>query len=213
MPERFARFYVGAWLLACVVALVLAAQRQREFRLLTRAYARSLLVPWKLATFATACVGMVLVAPISGDPTWDAVDGGGMSLLCYLTAPWALGVLTRAIARLEKPRPVELYGAVCAWMFTASWFYDGWIWYRDGHYPSSWAANILASSFLYALGGTLWSLEDGERWPTLGFLHPDWPRPSAASRRVAWAALGIIVAVLLMLSPFLAMAWQTLFGR
>ena len=87
--------YVGAWAVACAVAIVLAvvavvAARRGRLAIARAAYWRGLARPWKLVTFAVACAGMVLVAPRTGDPTWDAVDGGFMSVLAFTTGPWAL---------------------------------------------------------------------------------------------------------------------------
>lgn len=208
------RVYVAAWSLATLIAILVAVLRRDRIRLFSRDYLRWLAAPWKLATVALALAGMLLLGPISGDPTWDVVTAGGMSTLTFATAPFALAVLARALRRTERARPAELYVAIVAWLFSASWLYDGWILLRDHAYPRAWWSNLMASTVLYLLAGALWGLEDGlGRWPTFGFAKPRWPDPAATSRKVAWAVLAIIVATAAMLSPFLWFAWKELRGR
>jgi hypothetical protein len=207
MPASFVSIYLPLWGAACLIAVALAAQRPASITLLHRAYWRWLLRPWKLATFAVAFAIMVAIAPYSGDPTWDRVDGGGQSILTFVTAPWAVGTLYRAVRRVAPARPREVYAASCAWLFSASWFYDGWLFYRDHVYPTGWALNMGASSALYFLGGLLWSL----RGSGLAFTDPAWPSvEDEGFRRVAWIALALMGAVVVLLAPFAWMAWQAL---
>jgi hypothetical protein len=216
MPLRFVQIYLPLWASACVVAIALAVQKPAAFTLLRRDYWRWLLRPWKVATFGVAFSLMVGIAPYSGDPTWDYVDGGAQSLLTFVTAPWALGTLYRALRRVgDRPRPREVYGAACAWLFSASWLYDGWLLYRDHRYPESWALNLGASSALYLLGGLLWSLGEGPaKRVGLAFTDPAWPGcQDAGFRRVAWLAFGLMAAVIVLLAPFAWMAWKSLHGR
>jgi hypothetical protein len=56
-----------------------------------RAYWRFVARPWNLATFAGAMAGLVLVAPYTGDLTWDYVDAVFMSVLTFASAPWLVG--------------------------------------------------------------------------------------------------------------------------
>jgi hypothetical protein len=35
----------------------------------------------------------------------------------------------------------------------------GYLWMRDGHYPVTWWANLLASSVLYLCAGLFWNLD------------------------------------------------------
>jgi hypothetical protein len=128
-----------------------------------------------------------------------------MSLLTYLSAPWAVGTLARTLRR--RATFWQGYLAVWVWLFSASWSYDLYILIRDGAYPPSWLANGCASSILYSLAGLLWSLDwIPGRGPTLCFLHEPWPRdtPTRTSFRVLIAALPIVVLVAaLMLGFFL----------
>jgi hypothetical protein len=216
MPLAFVRVYLPAWASACLFAIGLAAQRPAAFTILRRDYWRWLLRPWKLVTFAAALAIMVGIAPYSGDPTWDRVDGGAQSVLTFTTAPWAVGVLYRALRGIGPARqPREIYGAACAWLFSASWFYDGWLLYRDHVYPTGWALNLGASSALYVLGGVLWnvSARQGER-VGLAFTDPAWPRvDDGGFRRVAWLALAVMVAAVVLLAPFAWMACDDLRAR
>jgi Zn-dependent M28 family amino/carboxypeptidase len=213
MPQGFVRVYLPLWAAACLLALALTAARPAAFTLLRSAYWRWLLQPWKLVTFAVAFAIMVGIAPYSGDPTWDHVDGGVQSLLTFMTAPWAVGTLYRGLRRVgTAPAPRELYGASCAWLFSASWFYDAWLYHRDHVYPTGWALNMGASSALYLLAGLLWSLRAGEkRRVALAFASPDWPSPGDSTfRRVGWVALAVMAGVIALLAPFAWMAWQAL---
>lgn len=139
---------------------------------------------------------MVVVAPYTGDPTWDYVDAGFMSLFTFLSAPWAVGTLYKVFAR---KLPIKHgFIAFCVWMFSASWSYDFYLLIRDGHYPITWLPNIFASSVLYISAGLLWSLDlQKGKGIILSFREEDWPSPSTgkAFMKILWFAL-----------PFMAIA-------
>lgn len=187
--------YVAAWATACVVAAILIARRPSEFAFTRRAYLGFLLVPWRITSFLVATTGLALLAPLSGDPTWDYPDAIFMAVLTYATAPWALGALYR-VARRTLPAK-QAFVALVLWMLSASWSYDLYILIRKHIYPPTWRDNIVASSVLYALAGLLWNLEWRQgRGVHLAFQDPDWPRVGERSfRRVAVLALGIMVLV------------------
>jgi hypothetical protein len=167
--------YLAAWTATCVLALVLAV-RDRAVRSDAMPYARCLLVPWKLAVFAPAAIFVTFAGQFAHDDTWDRVTGAGMSILTYLTAPWVVGTLW-LVAKGRRPRR-HLAVAVPAALFSASWFYDGWLLYRDGSYPNLWFWNLVVSSYLYAAAGFLWNLEvDAAGKLRLGFTRPNWPAP------------------------------------
>jgi len=216
MPLAFVRVYVPLWASACLLAVVLAAQRPAAFTILGRDYWRWLLRPWKLVSFAVAFAIMVGIAPYSGDPTWDRVDGGAQSVLTFVTAPWTIAVVYRALRRIGRtPPPREIYGAACAWLFSASWFYDGWLLVRDHLYPTTWALNLGASSALYVLAGVLWSVSGGPgRRVGLAFTEPGWPNVDGGGfRHVAWLALVVMAVTVVLLAPFGWMACQGLRAR
>ena len=127
-----------------------------------------------------------------------------MSILTFATAPWAVGTLYLAIHR--KATLVQIYVAICIWMFSASWSYDLYLVLRDGLYPITWLPNIFASSVLYVSAGLLWNLEWKEgRGVIFGFMEPDWPNPAhdLGFRKVFWFALPFMILVTLMIAPFL----------
>lgn len=202
MPWPF-RVYMGLWSLATLLALLVAFRGRRDLSLLSRGYGRALRRPWKLVSLGLAASFFVVIAPYSGDPTWDVVDALLMSVLTYLTAPWSVGTLYRALRRRETPGSV--YVAVVAWMFSASWCYDGWLVVRDGRYPPTWASNVLASSILYLSAGLFWSVTHATgRGVVFGFMLDDWPaHQEASSPRVFWLALVFALLVVAMMAPFI----------
>ena len=168
------RLYLAAWLAALLVGVIVAIRHRHGLSLFGQEYRRFLAVRWRLVTFAIATVALVLVAPHTGDPTWDYYDAAFMSVLTFATAPWALGTLYRGLRR--RSEPVALYVAACAWMFSASWSYDLYILLRDGFYPPAWLANLGASSILYGAAGLFWNLDwRPGRGVTFSFLEAEWP--------------------------------------
>jgi hypothetical protein len=122
-----------------------------------------------------------------------------MSVLAYATAPWSVGTLYRWL-QADAPRANASVAAV-VWLFSASWAYDGYLLLRDGHYPATWLANLVASSCLYAAAGLMWNLDcDQERGVHLAFRRPDWP--SLRSERfwpvAAWLVpFGLVAGIVL----------------
>jgi hypothetical protein len=182
------RVYLGAWLTALLMAVVVGVRYRSEIRLFGADYRRFLQVRWRLVTFFSGTCALTLVAPYTGDPTWDYTDALFMSMLTFGTAPWAVGCLYRAL-RGNRRHPAELYVAACAWLFSASWSYDLYILLRDGFYPPSWLSNLGASSVLYLSAGLFWNLDWAPtRGVTFGFLEEIWPDPGSAGR---FAKVGI----------------------
>ncbi len=172
--DPFFKVYATCWVAACGLALALAARHGAAFAISRRAYWRLLAEPWKVAAFLCGAALITLVAPYTADPTWDYVDGAFMSVLCFTTAPWVVGILYRLGP--GKAGWAEGYVAVCAWLFSASWSYDGYLLWRDGQYPATWHANLLASSVIYLSAGLFWNLEwVGERGVIFSFMRPQWP--------------------------------------
>ncbi len=177
---------------------------RKSLTLLLPAYRKYLRSPWKLLTFAVAALSMIVMAPYTGDPTWDYVDAAFMSILTFLTAPWAVGTLYLALKRQAKA--VHVYIAVCVWMFSVSWAYDVYILLKHGYYPPTWLPNIVLSSILYFAAGLMWNLQRREgKGVVFGFMEPDWPNPAyeLGFRQIIWFALPIMVLVTLMIAPFL----------
>ncbi len=202
--STFFTIYITLWLGACLIAAVLLARGTERYAICRRRYWQFLLRPWKVVTFACAAGAMTVMAPYTGDPTWDYVDAGFMSALTFATAPWVVGVVYLAVKRMA--RFSELYVAGCLWMFSASWSYDGYLVLRDGAYPATWFANIFASSVLYVSAGMFWNLDwKPGRGVIFGFMDAAWPVPSAHATfaRVFWIGLPLMLLVAAMILPFL----------
>ena len=201
---NFFMSYLILWGLACVVALVLMIRLRTTLELFQRTYWAGLLQDWKIVSFLVAATGLVIIAPYTGDPTWDYVDATFMSLLTYATAPWVVGTCYLTIRGMS--RYLQTYIAICVWMFSASWSYDLYLVLRDGSYPTTWFPNIFASSVLYLSAGLLWSLENVEgRGVIFGFMDPSWPLVSKSGKfpRIVWYALPFMILVTAMIVPFL----------
>jgi len=188
--EPFFLAYIACWATACFIALALFLRSPSRFRIGQRAYWHFLVEPWKLATFLVSGATVTFIAPYTGDPTWDRIDGFFMSVFCYATAPWVVAVIYEA-ARGQASK-VELYVALIAWLFSASWSYDIYLVWRDGDYPITWAPNIVASSVIYLCAGLFWNLEwKAGRGVIFSFMREGWPsRPeTSAPWRFALPAL------------------------
>lgn len=202
--STFFSVYIALWASACLVAIVLYVKDRSSYALSHANYWRFLFQRWKVITFLVATTGMTVIAPYTGDPTWDYFDALFMSFLTFFTAPWAMGALYKA-AKKELPLR-QAFVAVCIWMFSASWSYDLYILIRDGDYPITWLPNIFASSVLYISGGLLWNLDwrigKGVFFP---FMEDDWPMPSSQPvfKRLFWFALPFMILAAAMILPFI----------
>ena len=179
-------------------------QNRKTIILFQMRYWDFLRIKWKLATFTIALSAFVFLAPYTGDPTWDYYDAAFMSILTFITAPWAVGILFRFIKRQEKLKIA--YIAVCAWMFSASWSYDIYLVFRDGYYPNTWFTNIFASSVLYVSAGLFWNLEyKEEKGVIFGFMGSDWPAidTGAGFNKILLYALPFIILAAAIFIPFL----------
>lgn len=180
MLEPFFLYYIAAWGLACLAALFLFLRSPASFAIGRRSYWHFLGEPWKLATFVAGAALITLVAPYTGDHTWDYVDGFFMSVLCFTTSPWVAGVLF--FAARGRTTWTEAWVAVCAWLFSASWSYDIYLVWRDGEYPDTWFANLFASSVIYLAAGLFWNLEwQRGRGVIFSFMREGWPSRPAES--------------------------------
>lgn len=213
MSTDVARSYMCAWGALVVACAIVMIRGRRSYDIFSTAYLRSLLVPWRLATFVVAAAFFVVAAPYTGDPTWDHVDGTFMSVLTYVTAPWAVGVVVRVKKGL-LPRG-QLFAALVVALFACSWSYDGYLFLRDGRYPPTWLWNIVASGTLYASAGMLWSLTHvAGRGIVFDFMTEDWYRsPPARFRKVFVFALLIAAGVTLSMLPFAMDAIESLSAR
>ena len=201
---KFFIFYTLSWSLACLTAILVMFLQRSVFELFQSRYWRFLLQDWKIAIFLLAAAGLIVIAPYTGDPTWDYLDASFMSLLTFATAPWVVGTLYLAIR--GKSMAAKVYVAICIWMFSASWSYDLYLILRDGVYPDTWLPNIFASSVLYVSAGLLWNLEWKEGSGVIfGFMEPNWPEvtDSRVFRKIVWFALPFMVLAAAMIISFL----------
>ena len=199
----FFYYYIATWATACVVAIILMVQNRSTIILFQKKYWDFLLIKWKLATFITALSAFVILAPYTGDPTWDYYDAAFMSILTFMTAPWSIGTLFRFIKRQEKLKIA--YIAVCAWMFSASWSYDIYLVFRDGYYPITWLPNIFLSSVLYVSAGLFWNLKYKEgRGVIFGFMEENWPVVDAEEsiNKIFLYGLPFVILVAAIFIPF-----------
>lgn len=190
------KIYIICWITACLVALFLFIKDRKSFALSRLEYWRFILKPWRVTTFIIASSGMTVIAPYTGDPTWDYFDAFFMSVLTYLTAPWAIGTIYNVTKR--KLNPSQAFVALCVWMLSASWSYDLYIVLRDGNYPITWFSNIFASSVLYISAGLFWSLDCIQgRGITFAFMENNWPYSTSdgAFFNILWYALPFMALV------------------
>lgn len=173
----FFKIYIFGWIVICFSAICLCTRHRSHYAFLHRNYWVFLLKPWKVITFTIAAAFLTLVAPYTRDHTWDYYDTSLMSILTFLTAPWAVGIFYRF--REGKAQFKQLFVAFCVWMFSASWSYDSYMYFREGRYPPTWLPNIVLSSILYACAGLLWSLDwTKEKGVFMSFKEGNWPTKS-----------------------------------
>jgi hypothetical protein len=200
--------YMAAWLFACGFAIGIVSKNPAGY-VFNRPYLSLIMQPWKVALFIPAFAFVTFAGQFSFDDTWDVVSGAGMSLLTFSTAPWAVGTIFKASQRSASRQKLTV--AIIAMMFSSSWFYDGWLVIRDGHYPSTWLPNLLLSPILYLAAGLLWNLEVDEHGKaSFSFFRSNWPEVSphrASMMLLAKAAPFVAVAAFILL---FSVRWQFL---
>lgn len=197
-------YYLFSWIVFCFVNFYFLIKNPSEFTLTSTPYLKFLLRPWKIVTFIVATLGIILIAPYTGDPTWDYIDAALMSILTFVTAPWSIGTLYRGI-KFKVVNKSEIL-AVCLWMFAASWSYDLYLLLRDGYYPYTWFSNIIASSILYVCAGLFWNLDwRMNRGVTFSFLEKNWFFIDKLSNfnRIVWVGLLFMILVFVIIISFL----------
>jgi hypothetical protein len=129
--------------------------RPLQYEICTRAYWKFLFQPWKVFAFIAAAALITVVAPYSGDPTWDYPDSLAISFLTYFLAPWSIGAIFLSIR--DKRFDRRLFVAICLF-FVPCWFYDAYILLRDHAYPGTWISNLVLSGSIVVLAGLFWNL-------------------------------------------------------
>lgn len=196
-------WYLLGWVAFCLGALaILVRDRARVCGELPR-YGQFLVMSWKLVVFVPALLFVTFAGRFTDDETWDVVSGGGMSLLTFLTAPACIGWIYQVFV---GRRPLRyLWVAAGVLLFSSSWFYDGYLLLRDGHYTTRWWSNLMLSPVLYGTAGLLWNLEaGGPRGVRLGFQRPDWPSRPADTRvfPIFFAAIPLVLMAVFILVAF-----------
>ncbi|MFN0161237.1 MAG: hypothetical protein ACKVQQ_08405 [Burkholderiales bacterium] len=189
--------YVVAWISLVIFAAAHLLLRRADYGAAYRGYGAFLLVRWKVVTFLIATVAMTVIAPYTGDPTWDYVDAPMMAILTFATAPWSVGV----IYRWRRTPVLHVLVAAVLWMLSASWCYDLYQLLLHGFYPVTWVSNIFMSSVLYFSAGLMWNLDIRPgRGATFAFLEEAWlvpPDPAAAARILLYASPFMLIATVL----------------
>lgn len=153
----FQKIYTVIWIITFIYALWLFFSDRKSFNLFHKKYLLFLLKPWKIITMGISIIFITFIGPYSGDYTWDYVDGFIMSVLTCFTAPWVVGIFY--LFRMKKALLKQVFVAFCIWMFSVTWFFDLYIYFRDNSYPTVWLPNIALSSMLYWCAGFLWNLD------------------------------------------------------
>ncbi|MFK5892367.1 MAG: hypothetical protein QM504_04000 [Pseudomonadota bacterium] len=187
-----------------MLAIVLMFRFNNQVELFQGAYWNGLFQQWKIISFLIAFIGIILIAPYTGDPTWDYYDAAFMALLTYITAPWVISTLYRTL--FIKRLYINTYIAICLWMFSASWSYDLYLVFRDGVYPNTWLVNIFASSILYVSAGLMWNLEYVKsKGIIFSFMLPYWPSvvETEKTTKIIWYILPFMLLVAFIMISFL----------
>lgn len=195
--------YLALWISACIIVVIVCLKDKDSYAFSRSDYWQFLFKRWKVVTFIVAATGMTVVAPYTDDYTWDYYDGFFMSVLAFLTAPWAVGAIYKII-RKELPLK-QIYVAFCIWMFSASWSYDLYLVFRDGYYPDTWLVNIPASSVLYLSAGLYWNLDwKKDKGTILSFREDDWPSPSPHTvfPKIFWFTLPFMIVITIIILAF-----------
>ena len=179
--------YIAIWTSFCLVALLILAWDRKRLLPEWREYWRFLCVPWKVCLFVPAFFFVTVAGRLTDDETWDWVTGSGMAILTFLTAPWVVGLIYLVFVGRRPAR--YLIVALALLLFSSSWFYDGYLLWRDGAYTGRWLGNLVLSPFIYMAAGLLWNLEAKPRVGfhddsgfQLSFVREDWPSPPVDTR-------------------------------
>jgi hypothetical protein len=186
-----------------LLAVAILVQERKTVLSQMHEYFRFLCVPWKLMLFFPALIFVTFAGRFTDDETWDIVTGSGMSILTFLTAPWSIATGYQVLFGRRPGR--YLFVAMVLCLFSSSWFYDGYLFWRDGLYTPRWLGNLMLSPIIYISAGLLWNLETKPSGGfTLSFLRPDWPKPPG---NPSFRALILIAFPLILLAGFVLVAF------
>ena len=185
--SAFFGWYIAIWVSFSIVAAAILSLDLKRLIPEWREYLRFLTVPWKLWLFVPAFAFVTFAGRYTNDETWDVVTGSGMAILTFLTAPWSIGLFYQVFVGRRPARYFVV--ALALLLFSSSWFYDGYLLWRDGAYTGRWFGNLVLSPFIYAAAGLLWNLEakpsvgfHDDSGFRLSFVREDWPSRPADTR-------------------------------
>lgn len=184
--------YLALWGSLCAAVVLMLLWDRKGLSVEWCRYGHFLCVPWKLALFFPALLFVTFAGRFTDDETWDVVTGAGMSILTFLTAPWALGLFYQVATGKRPARYLMVAVVMC--LFSSSWFYDGYLFLRDGFYTPRWWSNLLLSPIIYTAAGLLWNLESRSKGGVcLAFTRSDWPAPPAEERFIPLIPLALLL--------------------
>jgi len=199
----FVVVYVACWVTFCLLAATILMIDRHRLQPEWRSYLRFLSAPWKIALFVPALLFVTFAGRYTDDETWNVVTGSGMSILTFLTAPWSLGLIFQVLVGRRPWRYLLVAAALI--LFSSSWFYDGYLLWRDGIYTPRWLGNLMLSPIIYVAAGLLWNLEARGRFGfRLSFVRPDWPSPPEDRR---FLPLMVVSIPLILIAAFVLVAF------
>ena len=161
------KLYLPIWLALITIAICICIKNKENISLFTTAYARYILVKWKLIILFVSLILINVGSWFYYDPTWDYLNGTYMTILTYLTAPWVVGTIYR-----KK----HTYVGCCIALFSCSWSYDAYLLIRDGVYTDFWLINLYMSLIGYILFGLLLNMQwTKDKGMVFGFMLNNWP--------------------------------------
>jgi hypothetical protein len=192
--------YIVLWASYCLLAGAILVRDRKAVIPEWRIYLHFLCVPWKIFIFVPAFLFVSFAGRFTDDETWDFVIGSGMSILTFLTAPWAIGLIYQVFAG-KRPRRYLIVASALT-LFSCSWYYDSYLLWRDGAYTQRWLGNLIASPVIYVAAGLLWNLEaeTGRRY-ALSFHRENWPKPpvNGGFRSLIWISIPLVLVAAIVL--------------
>jgi hypothetical protein len=198
------KIYFLVWVSATVLSAVIVIRYREDEALLSKAYWKFLLEPWKLAAFLAATAMITMAAPYSGDPTWDMPNSVIISTATYILAPWCVAIVYRSFK--FKRFTGQTFAALC-FFFLPCWIYDIYIYLRDGLYPPTWSSNLVLSGGLTFLAGLFWNLcWHKSQGLTFAFFLETWPPAQRTPfRKVFWWCVMLAIPVMASIGWFVYM--------
>ncbi len=201
------KIYLALWLSALILSLFAVFRNRKECSLLQKVYWKFLFERWKIFTFAAATLIITLVAPYSGDPTWDVPDSIIISMLTFILAPWSVGVLYRSLRSWKFN--IEFWIGLC-FFFIPCWTYDLYILLRDKIYPPTWYDNLYISGGIVLIAGLFWNLYYRDAYGlTFAFKLNEWPSVGPTPfNKVFWPCFFLSIPVILSIGWFVYMYFK-----